>query len=272
MKRRFSTTHFWITVCTLLIATSLAPFSFAQSQSQPAAQAAPIANLYLVRVTRVKPEMAREYRTFMETESIPAYKKGGVKLRNTLSTAIIGEILENISVEPVESLKQFDEQGALRKALGEEGQQAWNTKWLRLIASSHGYIVQLRPELSVNMPKPGTPPTKLAMAVAITVAPGRATDYESFLKSDLLPILQKAYPKGVLTSKILLGGNGNEYRVLIPVDSFADLESGMLAATREGFQKVQSKNAGIVLHAETSILRYVPELSIGPAAQKAENK
>lgn len=272
MQRQSVTTKLQATLGALLIAASLAPFCFAQSQSQSGTQASGMSNLYLMRVTRIKPEMAQEYNSFMQNETIPAYQKSGVKLRNTLATAVFGEALENISIEPVASLKQFDEQNALRKALGEEGYRTWTAKWLRLIAGSHAYIVQLRPDLSVNMPKPDAPPAKFAMGVRITVAPGRQADYESYVKTDLLPILQKAYPRGVLTSRVLLGGNGNEYRVLILADSFADLERGLTAAVAEGFMKIQPKTAGIILHTENRVLRYVPELSIRPEAQKAENK
>lgn len=268
MKNRFSTTHFWLAVCALLATAAFASVSFAQSQPQPTT----LSNLYLVRVTHVKLESAREYSALMQNETMPALKKGGVKLRNALTSTTFGEAGEYIFVEPVESLKRFDEPESLRKALGDEGYRAWLAKWARLVASSHAYIVQFRPDLSVNTPKPDAPPAKFAMGVRITVAPGRQTEYESSVKTDLLPILQKAFPKGVLTSKVLLGGNGNEYRVLIPVDSYADLERGLMAAVAEGFMKIQSKTAGIILHTENTILRHVPELSIRPEAQKAENK
>jgi hypothetical protein len=267
MKNRFSTTHFRLVVCALLIAATCAPFGFAQSQSQPTAPS----NLYLVRVTRVKPEMVREYRELTQNEAIPAYKKGGVKLQNTMATALFGEAFEFITIEPAESLKQFDGPGPIQKALGAEGQRAFNAKRQRLIAGSHGYIVQLRPDLSANLPKPDAPPARGALAVRITVAPGRQAEYESSVKTDLLPILQKAFPKGVLTSKVLLGGNGNEYHVLALTDSFADLERGLTAAVAEGLMKIQSKTAGIILHTENSVLRYVPELSIRPEPQKAGN-
>ena len=270
MKRHLLTTPLWLTLGVLLMAAVFAPFSFTPQQALATQSAPPAAmsSLYLLRVTHVKPEMAQEYRAFMQNESIPAYRKGGVKLRNTLTTAIFGEALEYVTIEPIESLKQFDEPDPLYKALGEDGYRAWTAKWVRMIAGSHACVVQLRPDLSVNLPKPGTPHAKFGYNNVITIAPGRTAEYESYVKNDLLPIMQKSYPQGVLVSKVLLGGNGNEYRVLIPVDSFADLERGLLATAQEGFAKAQQKSAGIVLHAENSIFRYVPELSISPSAPK----
>jgi hypothetical protein len=255
-----------ITLFGLLLASVLAPFSFAQTQPPAAPQ------YLVVRITRVKPEMAQEYRPFMQNETIPALKKGGVKQRTTLASANFGEAGEYVTVEPAESLKQFDGQGPLLKALGEEGQRAWSAKWLRMIAGSHTYLVQLRPDLSANIPKPGTPHTNLAFSIRITIAPGRVQDYESYVKNDVLPILQKAYPKGVLVSKVVFGGNGNEYFVAVFVDSFEELEKSAQLAIREGFAKIQPKTAGIILHTENAILRYVPELSIQPEARKEEKK
>lgn len=170
----------------------------------------------------------------------------------------------------MESVKQFDDQnGPLRKALGEEGQRVWSAKWLRMISGSHTYLVQLRPDLSANMPKAGTPHAKLALSVRITVAPGRTQDYENYVKTDVLPILQKAYPKGALVSKVVFGGNGNQYFAVVFVDSFEELEKSAQVAVREGFARIQPKTAGIILHTENTVLRYVPELSIRPEAQKA---
>ncbi len=243
-----------------LLLAALAPLGNAQTQ-------APAPQFYSVRVTKVKPEMAQEYRAFMQNETLPALKKGGVKLRNAVVTATFGDAVEYLFVEPVASLKQFDEPGPLNKALGQEGNRAWTAKWLRLIASSRAYIVQLRPDLSI-IPNPGAPPSKLALAVTITVAPGRTAEYESFLKNDLLPIAKKAWSKGILISKVVLGGDGSEYRALIPVDSFEELEKEAQAATLAGFGRIGVKTAGIVLHSETAVYRYVPELSIRPEGQK----
>ncbi|HEX4946413.1 MAG TPA: hypothetical protein VFZ34_07120 [Blastocatellia bacterium] len=246
----------------LLVSSTLA-----QNQTPPTS----LQNLYLVTEVRVQQGMGQEYLELMKNEDLPALKKGGAKQRNAFTKSIFGELGGYIFIQPIESLKQLDEPGGPRiKALGAEGARALNQKRTRLTDSTRNYLVQLRPDLSANVPKPDTPPAKGAFAIRLTIAPGRTAEYESYVKNDVLPILQKAYPKGVLTAKVLLGGDGNEYRVLALVDSFEELEKNMLTAVREGFMKIQSKSAGIVLHAESSVVRYVPELSIQPEAQKAE--
>ncbi len=53
---------------------------------------------------------------------------------------------------------------------------------------------------------------------------------------------------------------------------FEELEKSAQTAIREGFARIQPKTAGIILHTENTVLRYAPELSIRPEAQKADNK
>ena len=67
-----------------------------------------------------------------------------------------------------------------------------------------------------------------------------------------------------MISKVVLGGDGSEYRALIPLDSFDELEKGSQVALREGMSRIGAKTAGIVLHSETAVYRFVPELSIRP--------
>ena len=248
----------------LLLLAVLVPCSLAQSQTPPTT----IQNLYLVRIAHVRPELAQEYNTFMRDETIPAYKKGGVKLLNTLATSLFGEDLEFISITPAASLAQFDEQSPLVKALGLAGQQAWMAKQRRLTANYHYYLAQLLPSLCFNLPKPDAPPPKGYFAVTITTVPGRMQEYESFFKSDLLPALQKAFPRGVLTAKVILGGNSGEYRVFMPSDSFAELERAIIDAGTAGLFKDSPRTASLVLRVETATYRHVPELSIRPEAQK----
>jgi hypothetical protein len=111
-----------------------------------------------------------------------------------------------------------------------------------------------------------------AVCAPFSFAPGRTQDYENYVKTDVLPILQKAYPKGVIVSKVVFGGNGNQCFAVVFVDSFEELEKSAQVAVREGFTRIQPKTAGIILHTENTVLRYVPELSIRTEAQKAQNK
>jgi hypothetical protein len=256
----------------LLLALSIPALmkkAFPQSQTTTQAPAAP--QLYQVAITRVKPGMVTEYREFVQKESLPAYRKAGVKERAAWTTATFGQGFEFIYVTPIESLGQFDDPGPLVKALGQEGQRAYVAKWARMIDSYRGFVVTARPDLSLP-PKTNEAP-KLALVVTHKVALGRTAEFEGITKNEVLPILGKTgVIKGMLMSKVALGGDSNEYISSSLFDSYGDIQKWATAAQMQGFGKVAPKEVGITLHRETAVYRYVPELSISPAAQKAENK
>jgi hypothetical protein len=224
---------------------------------------------YLVIVTHVKPEMAPQFREFYQKETTPAQQKGGVKQQSVWTTANLGEGFEYVTIRPIEGLQLFDEPNALTKALGEEGVRKWAAKRATMIVSSRSYIMQARPEMSIA-PNPNEAP-KLAFVVRQSIAPGRSTDYENYVKTDVLPILKKTNPKGFLMNKVGTGGDTEEYISAALMDSFADYEKWTAALTKEGYANVVSKRAGIMMHRESAVYRYVPELSLPqPATQAAK--
>ena len=87
----------------------------------------------------------------------------------------------------------------------------------------------------------------------------------------MLPILKKGNAKGYLTNRVGTGGDGNEYLSAALVDSFADYEKWTATLLKEGYDKLASKRAGIIMHQESAVYRYVPELSLPqPATQAAK--
>lgn len=253
MKRILFVTFFTLFTTTL---------SFAQTQP-------PAPQLFAVQETRVKPEMSEEYYSFIQNEMSPAFKKAGIKQWDAYTTANFGEV-RFLYIRPIASLKEFDETDALTKVLGQEGRRALLAKWLRLIVSSRGYLVGMRPNLSI-MPKTNDAP-KLALLVTHKVAVGRGAAFEDIVKNETLPIFQKTNVKAFLMGRVALGGDSNEYLSVMRFDSFEEIEKWAVAAQLQGFGKIAEKEVGITLHRETAVLRYVPALSIRPEAQKAENK
>jgi hypothetical protein len=116
----------------------------------------------------------------------------------------------------------------------------------------------------------------MAVVNSIHVAPGRGQDFENILKNDILPALKKADVIAYLVNQTVHGGNSNEYITLTIVDSFAEIGKGSPVVRgmggQEAYNKFASRTAGIVVHQERSIMRYVPDLSITAAMPKAENK
>jgi hypothetical protein len=223
-----------------------------------------------VAIVQVKPEMGSEWQDYLKNHANPALQKGGVKERGVWTTATFGEGGEYVLVTPIESLSQLDNPGPAIKALGQEGATALLTKRQRLITSSRTFTVTARPDLGVA-PKAGYA-FKLGVGATVNVTPGRIAEYEKSLK-DLSATLAKTNAKGFLVSKVGLGGDPNSYITLALFDNWADLEKFPAAFTKAAADaKLTPAPAGVVAHSEWRVYRYVPELSIIPAAQKAENK
>jgi hypothetical protein len=237
----------------------------AQTPAQKAAQTtkeAAVAPQFLgVNVVHVKPELALEWEEFQKKETIPMLQKAGIRERDAWRTAI-GEAYEVAFVTPMANLAVRDEPNPMVKALGEEGARAYAAKNRRFIASSRSFVIRTRPDLSYA-PTSSEPP-KLAVLSSLSIAPGRVTDYENHVKTDMLPIQKRAQSLGYLVSQTIFGGDGSEFVTLTLVNSFADLDKGPPAVRvlgAEGAAKLSAKSAGIISRTERIIIRYDPELS-----------
>jgi hypothetical protein len=241
----------------------------AQKMAQTKAEGAAAPEFLAVNVVHVRPELALEWEEFQKKETIPALQKAGIVQRDAWRTAI-GEAFEVAFVTPMANLAMRDEPSPMVKALGEEGARAYAEKNRRLIAGSRSFVIRTRPDLSYA-PASNEPP-KLAVLSNLSIAPGRITDFENHVKTDVLPIQKKAQSLGYLVSQTIFGGDGNEFVTLVLVNSFADLDKGP-AAVRvlgpEGAAKLSAKSAGIITHAERIVIRYDPELSFKVASSTA---
>lgn len=264
MKKRNSTKSFVLTISALLLVVAFVPTNFAQSQT-------PAPQLYYVQVIKTNPGMGNEWREFYKNEILPVLKKGGAKQSTVLATSF-GDTRDYIIIAPLESLARLDEPNLLVKALGQEAARALNMKQSRLLAEWHIYISQSRPDLGIA--PTSTEPAKLAVMVRQHVTPGRALEFKKWAKENPLLIAKKINAKGVLTGKTLMGGDPNTYTTFILYDSYADIskyQTEMVKAAAEMKLSLVAP-AGLVAHTETLVVRDMPELSIRPAPQKAENK
>lgn len=234
--------------------------------TQPAAsptasdQAAAPRQRYWVTETHVKPEMMTPFREFYLNETLPAAQKGGIKQQSVWITAAFGEAFEYVTIRPIEGLQQFDEASPMLKALGEEGVRQWAAKRATMIVRSRSYIMQARPEISLAPDQAYIP--KLAFVTRASIAPGRSLEHENYIKTDVLPILKKANPKGQLVNKVAQGGDTELYITATLLDSFADYDKWAAALQKEGYGNVVAKRAGIMSHRESAVYRFVPELSL----------
>lgn len=255
----------------LLLAAFFTPLAFGQSKAPTKAKAvtaatAPVPRT-LLRITflRIKSGMNAEWQEFRKSESMPMYRKAGTKEQTVSAMTQFGETGYLIA-SPIESLAQYDGPGSAARALGQEGAAAYGAKNTRFIESTHALVLETRPELS--MPPAANYQAKLFVVTTITVAPGHTDDYESYVKTALLPVIKQAAPKGYLLGRVAYGGATNQYMSALFMDSWADLQR-YREAVAKGFAaaKLAGKTAGIVLGQENAIYRLIPELSIVAAMQ-----
>jgi hypothetical protein len=241
--------------------------SLCLATSDPQAQSASAQQRQLLLITEVhlKPETAPEWTELQKAEQVPAQKKGGVAWRDTWTDGPGGNPFVRGTVVPISSLAQFDNPAPIVKALGQEGAAAFAAKNRRLVASSRSRIFATRPDLGFGT-RTGVP--KLAILSTVTVINGRAADFDAFLKSDVVPALKKAGVTYYAVAQVVYGGDTNEYATLVLANDYAELAKGHpleRALGPDGAAKLVQRSGAFVSKLERRIIRYVPDLSFGPA-------
>jgi hypothetical protein len=163
-------------------------------------------------------------------------------------------------VRPITGVASYD---APPSGVSEAETAAVVAKRQSMILDMRTYLITPRPELSVA-PKPGYQ-AKVAVLSTQSVMPGHVSAYTSNLKS-LTAVIAKTNAKGALVSQTGLGGDPNEFNIVVFFDSFADLdrfpaEFGKAATAA----KLPPEAADIVARTNYRVIRYQPELSIVPA-------
>lgn len=273
-----------VSMAALMIAVALlAPLAVAQGTSQPKTQPAtkpkakkpkPAAQMpagpeyYAITVLNVKPEMVAEWRDFAKNESIPALKKGGVKERSVWGTATFGDVFQYVTITPIESFAQYDGDSAIQKALGRDGAQAYLAKAARFFNGVRTFADRERPDLSY-VGKMTAAPT-LAVVSFVQVAPGRGPEFESTLKTDVLPAIRRSGAAGFFVSQTVYGGDANAYTIVVPYNTFAEIGKGPAVQQALGdaaYRSLMRKNIGVVTHIERMVARYMADLSFGGPAE-----
>jgi len=242
--------------CILLLAAALASFGFAQTQ--PAAQQA-----RMMMDIQVRPGMELEWETLLKNDVFPALKKSGTNQWDMWKTAVFGEDGHYIWSFPAPPMAQLDQPHPLLKALGPAGMAMLMTRLQRLIIGSRTFVLTSRADLSIT-PKADYA-MKLGVQIASDVAPGRSEEFEKNAKP-ALAVLGKTNIKGLLTGRVGMGGNPNQYYMLALFDGFSDLMTFMPAFAKASAEaKLAPQPAGVVTHEDVTTFIYAPELSQAPA-------
>lgn len=223
-----------------------------------AAAAQPPAAPQAIEITllHVKPGQELAFQDWVKTEANPLRIKGGVKDRQTwLTTMGLGG--EVYFVRPLSGLASYD---APPTGVTQAETAAVVAKRQSMILDLRTYLITPLPELSVA-PKADYQP-KLAVLSTQSVMPGRTAAYRTNLKA-LTAVIAKTNAKGVLVSQSGLGGDPNEFNILVLFDSFADLEKFPAEFAKAATAaSLAPEAAGVVARTNYRVIRYRPDLSI----------
>lgn len=218
-----------------------------------------------LNIVQVHPDMEAEFLSVQKEFSARA-SEAGTPFRAVFRTAQLGETWKYIIATPRESLAELD-------AVGEP--DPVNARLIervrKCIVSRQSYAV--RPVASAsNAPAPGST-VKLAVTEFVNVAPGRGSEYQAILESDILPHFD-AMDVRYVTGRLGLGGSPGFVHFFYE-DSFAEIGKGSpvsRALGAEGAEKVDAKLVGIVTHQETWVSSYVAEVSYDNRSQGSSNQ
>jgi len=215
-----------------------------------------------VTVNEIRPEMIGAYDELIKNDAIPAFKKAGLPWR-WMWTSVTGAGFTRISIQPIANYAEFDQPGALQRALGPGPAATYGAMVRSMLTSTHTDIETLNVAQSIQSGMTAPPP--LAVLQVFTIAQGKNADFNASMTMDFLPALKKAGVKDFWVYNTNFGGNG-EIVTVRPVEKFAALDGNLFAAANlpmEVLQQMFAKRAATVTNVATDIIRLLPDLSYG---------
>ena len=215
----------------------------------------------LVTHVRVPPSKIGTWLELQRNQVVPALKKAGVEDYTTYRT-VVGEVAEFVIVRPF-AFAELDTTDPLDRALGSADAAALRTKLADCTESIHRSIENRHDDLYLD---PGA--AGVLFVSRYRAMPGRARDYMSFVRSEMLPVMKQAQENGtsaglsVTTS--VQGGEPGIITLNMHYASFAPLDGPPPVAKTLGPQGTAAflaKGAGLITQLDQSILQRMPELS-----------
>jgi hypothetical protein len=196
--------------------------------------------------------------------------KGGLTTSFVWQTAAFGDAFRYYFVQPVGKMADMDGPSPLEKGLSKDGVSAFFDKAGTMVTDVHSYAMAERPDLTYMSKKAGM--LKMAVLMYFRIGQGHEADFENFMMNDFLPSWKKADAASLLSHQTVFGGSQNEYYMLAPIDSYAELDKGHPIARvegRDGFKRIMQKlPAGTIVESEVTVIRLNESLSIMPAPAK----
>jgi len=211
-----------------------------------------------VTVTQVRPDMLNEWLDLQKNEVVPALKKAGAKTRTVYSSGLFGKAGEYVIITPIEKYADFDAGNPLIKALGADGAARLGEKLRKCTVGSHSYAIARQADLSN-----ATTPPPIIVSTRIRIAPGKFTDFQNLVKTEVLPIYKAANVSLTVSSRSL-GANPTDVTLSSGMNKYADLDAGSPLLQKlgpEGVAKLLAKFTGISTVIEQVVRARVADLS-----------
>src|SRR3989442_5799737 len=232
-----------------------------------AAQQAPPVRVR-IQITQVKPDMSRMYQDLIKSTVIPGLKKAGQPWQWVFTTGAVGQANTFITARPVANYAEFDQPGALQRAIGADGVASFQTKITPTIVSQQSWIQTLNQNMSI-VSNASAPPA-LVLVQDFQVLPGKNQDFAALMTSEYLPAYKKAGVKDFWVYGTNIGGPGGRITTVRPIANYAELDQpGLLnraGMAQEAIQQLNARRAALTAGNETNVSRFVPELSYGMPA------
>ncbi|MBI3423076.1 MAG: hypothetical protein HY011_09065 [Acidobacteria bacterium] len=244
---------------------SLLLSSFAPLTRLATAQRAEKKQLLNLTIQHVKPELFAEFSDFTKNTTLPLQLKGGLKAKYVWRSER-GDRFDFLTFVPMESYATIGTvPDSIRAALGNDAATALYYQTSRkFLTGTEILTVEAQPDLSWTNPKLTGQP-QLAIMRWQHAAPGRAGEYESFLKSYIKSVSQSEM-LGQWRFRLRFGGDTTTYLMLRPLASTAELDAGDPLINKLGeteARKIYNQLApGVLARDEAYLIRFRPDLSI----------
>lgn len=240
------------------------------SASVPHAQSRPTGERQFLRITeiRIKPESMRDWVELQKSEAIPMERKAGFAWREVWTSG--NEYFDRIIVEPIPDLAAVGGPNPAVKAIGVEQAAALHDRIWRMVTGVRSVIAMARADLGIGAP-PAAP--RYALLTILDVKNGHNAEFEAFVTGDLLPALKKGGATSFSVAQVAFGDDANRYFTLLPVSGYAEIAKGSAlerALGPEGVQTLAQKSSGFVSRVERRMIRYIADLSYGPASASTQ--
>jgi hypothetical protein len=259
-----------VVVTVLLAAVVVAWMAVGRAQGQRggaqggAAQQAPPVRIR-IQVTQVKADMSRTYQDLIKSTVVPGLKKAGQPWQWVFTTGAVGQANTFVTVRPIANYAEFDQPGALQRAIGADGVASFQAKITPTIVSQQSWVQTLNQNMSI-VSNASAPPA-LVLVQDFQVLPGKNQDFASLMTSEYLPAYKKAGVKDFWVYATNIGGPGGRITTVRPIAKYAELDQpGLLnraGLAQEAIQQLNARRAALTAGNETNVSRFVPELSYG---------